>query len=288
MLVISAGSMMHMLIAIVLLFIVYVDQRASSSRRPAPRSARSCAGGPAADGRHRRPATSIVSRRRRSRSTTPSELGAAVRAHEPGDVVDARRRARRRRADRRRSTLGANTDDGSPMFGTAFLGVSSRTARPSGSRRVDRRGRRRRSVTDLVPDRVGERRAASSRCSTRSTSSTTSPARTTDPATRPTTVVGVTPGQRRRSATTTGLVGDPAHARRAQRLRRRVQPVPAAAVRRRPRGDRHLRADPLAQRPSAVPRRRRQADAGHDGRDRRCSRSCSFAGLYLDIAKPIG
>ena len=177
MLVISAGSLMHLLIAIVLLFTVYADPRASSSRRPAPRCGTVQTGGPAAaagiQDRRRHP-----QHRRHRRSTTPDELGDGR----------ARPRARRRRrpscssataSSRRSPSASAPTPtEADPHFGAALLGVSSRGA-DRVAVDVARRGRRVERDRH-VPAGVGDRPRASSRCSTRSTSSTTSPASNDD------------------------------------------------------------------------------------------------------------
>ena len=62
-----------------------------------------------------------------------------------------------------------------------------------------------------------------------------------------------------------------------------VQPDPAAAARRRPRRDRHLRADPLAAAGRSLPRRRRQAAAAHLRRGAGARSAVRDVGLYLDI-----
>ena len=92
-----------------------LDPGRAGRGRPAPRSARVVANGPGRRGRHR-------GRRRRScRSTArpvdgPDELGAAVRSHEPGDVVDVVV-VRDGEQITIAAALGTNTDEGSPLFG---------------------------------------------------------------------------------------------------------------------------------------------------------------------------
>ena len=150
MLVITAGSLMHMLIAIVLLFTVYVDPRRARRARRAPRSAR---------------------RRRAVRPTTPASQTGDIVVSVDGVAVDgsdelgercgrtspATSCRRRRCATASELTidvgLGSNTDEASPTFGTALLGVSSRGA---GEWRGDvaRRGRRVQRHRP-VPDGVG-------------------------------------------------------------------------------------------------------------------------------------
>ncbi len=120
-LVISAGSLMHLLIAIVLLFTVFAVKgevvqgsgaRVSSVTDNGPAADAGIASGDvilAIDGRA---------------VDEPDELGTVVRSFAPGDVVDVR-------VERDDSTmtipatLGANTDEASPSFGAAMLGVSS-------------------------------------------------------------------------------------------------------------------------------------------------------------------
>ena len=254
-------------------------------RRSSVGARRGTAGG---RGRRRRPATSSC-RSTASRCQTPDDLGEVVRtppsrATRVPVVVDPRRRAASRPPVDARLPTPIRT---APTFGKALRrGLrAARRSRRSTSRSLGaavNSGHRHRSR------RRGSRRRASSRCSTRSTSSATSPAPTTTSTPgRPRS--SASPGQRRRRRSRTVIGRHPVPARRAQRVRRRVQHVPAAAARRRPRRDRHLRAHPR----SAANGQRYFADvdeddAVRDGRDRRAGDAPVHAGLYLDITKPIG
>ena len=92
-------------------------------------------------------------RRRRSRSAAqaiddPDDLGETVRSHEPGDsvIIVVERDGEQQTVT---AVLGANTEQGSDLFGSARLGVSSRTAAEweemsTGDAAVS-------SVTDLIP-----------------------------------------------------------------------------------------------------------------------------------------
>ena len=125
MLVISAGSLMHLLIAIVLLFGIYSTRGELVEQRRAPRSASSRAAG-----RRRRrassPATSSLSIGGAA-IEDPDDLGETVRSHEPGDsvIIVVERDGEQRTVT---AVLGENTDQSSDLFGSARLGVSSRTA----------------------------------------------------------------------------------------------------------------------------------------------------------------
>lgn len=185
MLVISAGSLMHLLIAIVLLFAVY-SIRGEFVERAGSEIGTVQTNGPAeeaglADG-------DIIMNIDGLAIDGPEELGAAVRSHEPGDVVDV--------VVEREGTeltiavgLGANTDEDSPNFGTALLGVSSGT--PGEWQEMSVGDAAVSSVTDLFP-MAWE--------STKGVVQVLNPVNiwnhlsgeTDDLATRPTTVVGVT------------------------------------------------------------------------------------------------
>ena len=186
MLVISAGSLMHLLIAIVLLFAVYsirgefvdtpgaevgaVQDERSGRRRRHP-------------GRRRRPAH----RRRRRRRPRGARRG---RAGPP-----ARRRRRRRPSSATASSrpspssLGANTDEASPLFGAALLGVSSRT--PGEWQSMSLGDAATSSVTDLFPMAWENTKGVVQVLNPVNIVNHLSGA-TDDLATRPTTVVGVT------------------------------------------------------------------------------------------------
>jgi membrane-associated protease RseP (regulator of RpoE activity) len=122
MLVITAGSLMHLLIAVVLLFTVFsvrgqiTDLPGAEVREPTP-------AGPAADAGIR--SGDVILAVDGRPIDGPEELGNVVRSYQPGDVVDVQLQ----RGDEARSVtvaLGANADEQSELFGAAFLGVSSR------------------------------------------------------------------------------------------------------------------------------------------------------------------
>jgi len=124
-LVISAGSIMHILIAIVLLFGVYSTQGEITSEREPRVFVATAAQELPAWGAGIRDGDEIVSVDGRE-ITSAAELGETVRSFEPGDVVDI---AVVRDGDTLTIPvgLGANTmvaqDDA--LFGSALLGVSS-------------------------------------------------------------------------------------------------------------------------------------------------------------------
>ena len=121
MLVISAGSLMHLLIAIALLFTVY-SIRGELVDQPGAEVGTVQSGGPADDAGVE--SGDIILRVDGVAVSGPEELGDEVRAHRPGDVVDLLVER-----DGEQHTiaagLGANTEEGSPNFGAALLGVSS-------------------------------------------------------------------------------------------------------------------------------------------------------------------
>ena len=197
MLVISAGSIMHMLIAVVPAVHRVRRSAASWSSGRAPRSPsqaeRPGRRGRPADGRHRRSASTARP------STAPRSSASAVRSHEPGDVVAGRRRARRRGADDRRSGSARTPTRPSPTFGTALLGVSSRTASDWDEMSLGEAAdvQRHRPVPDGVGVDEGRRQGAQPG---QHLSSHLDRRRTTTSTTRPTTRRRHHPGQRRRSA----------------------------------------------------------------------------------------
>jgi membrane-associated protease RseP (regulator of RpoE activity) len=185
-LVITAGSLMHLLIAVVLLFGVYAT-RGELTEIPGAEVAALQSGGPAEaagieDG-------DILVAVGGEEITDADELGEIVRANEPGDVVDVVVER-----DGEQLTipvaLGANTDTGDPdLEGTALLGVGTRGATEWQSKSlVDAAGE---SVTDLFPVAWE---------STKGVVQVLNPVNiwnhlsgeTEDPETRPTTLVGVT------------------------------------------------------------------------------------------------
>jgi membrane-associated protease RseP (regulator of RpoE activity) len=145
MLVISAGSIMHLLIAIALLFGVYAG-RGELVERPGAEIGVVERGGPAqAAGIE---SGDIVMSIGGEAIDDPDDLGETVRGHEPGDTVAivVQRDGAQRTVT---AVLGENTDRGSELYGSARLGVSSRTAAeweemPVGQAAVS-------SVTDLIP-----------------------------------------------------------------------------------------------------------------------------------------
>jgi membrane-associated protease RseP (regulator of RpoE activity) len=144
-LVISAGSIMHMLVAILLLFTVYAV-RGELVEQPGAEVTALSAGGAAAtaglqDGDVVLSIDGVV-------VDGAAELGATVRAHQPGDVVAlvVERDGTRRTIE---ATLGENTTPDDPNVGQALLGVGSTGVatweeRSLGAAAVN-------SVTDLFP-----------------------------------------------------------------------------------------------------------------------------------------
>ncbi len=122
MLVITAGSLMHMLIAIVLLFIVF-SVRGQVADLPGAEVSTPTASGPAADAGIQ--AGDVILAIDGRPIDGPDELGTIVRSYEPGTTVDVQLQ----RGDEGLTIpvgLGANADEASATFGQAFLGVSSR------------------------------------------------------------------------------------------------------------------------------------------------------------------
>jgi membrane-associated protease RseP (regulator of RpoE activity) len=145
MLVISAGSLMHLLIAIVLLFAVFATRGELVEGTGAEVGAVQSGGPAAAAGIE---SGDVLVSIGGSAIVDPDDLGETVRSHEPGDVVDVvlQRDGEELTVSAR---LGENTDADSPQFGAALLGVSSRTPTEweemsVGSAAVN-------SVTDLGP-----------------------------------------------------------------------------------------------------------------------------------------
>jgi membrane-associated protease RseP (regulator of RpoE activity) len=124
MLVISAGSIMHMLIAVVLLFTVF-SIRGDLVDVPGAQVGGLTQGGAAATAGVEE-GDRIVAIGGRA-VADPGELGQIVRTYEPGDTVVL---AVERDGDtvQLEATLGENTDPQSETAGSAFLGVSSGSA----------------------------------------------------------------------------------------------------------------------------------------------------------------
>ena len=144
-LVISAGSLMHLLIAIVLLFGVY-STRGELTDRPGAEVVALQAGGPAEDAGIE--PGDIVLAIDGTRVEQAVDIGDVVRRNDPTDVVDVVVQR-----DEAQLTipvgLGANTDEQSELFGTALLGVSTRGAAEWEQKSVGVAAAN--AVTDVVP-----------------------------------------------------------------------------------------------------------------------------------------
>jgi membrane-associated protease RseP (regulator of RpoE activity) len=145
MLVICAGSLMHLLIAIVLLFGVFATRGELVEGTGAEIGAVQSGGPAAAAGIESGDVLLSVGG---AAIEDPDDLGETVRSHEPGDVVDVvlRRDGEELTVSAR---LGENTDEGSAQFGSALLGVGSRI--PTEWEEMSVGSAAVRSVTDLIP-----------------------------------------------------------------------------------------------------------------------------------------
>lgn len=121
MLVISAGSIMHLLLAIVLLFAVFAT-RGQLEPVDGARVAALEEGGPAETAGLE--GDDVIVDVGGLAVTSPDELGAAVRDHEPGEVVDVTVR-RDGELVTLPASLVSNEDSASEHQGSAFLGVST-------------------------------------------------------------------------------------------------------------------------------------------------------------------
>jgi len=121
MLVITAGSIMHVLLAIGLLFTVYAID-GEVVQRDGAQVSEIVIDGPAS-GSGLRP-DDVVLAVDGQRIGSPTQLGEAVRRNSPGDtvVLDVVRDGAPLRLP---VTLGSNTDPDSPLFGQPFIGVAS-------------------------------------------------------------------------------------------------------------------------------------------------------------------
>jgi len=123
MLVITAGSLMHMLIAIVLLFAVFatkgqLEQVPGAEVGDAPVGAAAAAEVQEGD---------IILAVNGAEVSGPDEMGEVIRSYEPGTTVDLL--VQRDGVELTLpAALGTNEISGSPYEGEAFLGVSSSTA----------------------------------------------------------------------------------------------------------------------------------------------------------------
>ena len=124
MLVISAGSIMHILIAVLLLFTIYAA-KGELVEAPGATVQAVSAGGPAANAGIRDGDTILSVDG--TAVNDADDLGGAVRAHQPGDAVSIvlERDGARQTLD---VGLGSNTTQGDPNFGSALLGVTSHGA----------------------------------------------------------------------------------------------------------------------------------------------------------------
>ena len=123
MLVITAGSLMHLLIAIVLLFTVFAA-KGELADDPGSEVTALTANGPAEEAGIR--SGDIILTIDGQDVDGPDDLGTVVRSFQPGDevVVDVQRGGQTVTVP---VVLGENTDQQSPTFGAALLGVGSRT-----------------------------------------------------------------------------------------------------------------------------------------------------------------
>ncbi|CAN5737073.1 site-2 protease family protein [soil metagenome] len=120
-LVISAGSLMHLLIAMVLLFTVF-SLRGQIADLPGAEVSAPTPGGPAAEAGIQ--SGDVILSIDGRPVDGPEQLGEIVRTFEPSEAVDV---GLRRGAEELTIPvgLGANTDEQSPNFGAAFLGVGT-------------------------------------------------------------------------------------------------------------------------------------------------------------------
>jgi membrane-associated protease RseP (regulator of RpoE activity) len=185
MLVISAGSLMHLLIAVVLLFAIFSTRGELVEGTGAEVGAVQDGGAAAGAGLE---SGDVILSIGGTPIEDPTALGETVRAHQPGDEVTI---VLRRDGEEQTVTaqLGENTDRSSDLFGMAQLGVSSRT--PTEWREMSVGAAAVNSVTDVVPVTWE---------STKGIVEVLNPVNiinhltgeNDDPATRPTTVVGIT------------------------------------------------------------------------------------------------
>lgn len=121
MLVITAGSLMHVLMAIALLFTVYVIDGEVVQRDGAAVTFVEPSGPAFANGVREGDVVVAVDGRRVS---DPARLGELVRANSPGDTV-AVEMIRDGQPLTLQVGLGANTDEASPFFGQPYIGIGS-------------------------------------------------------------------------------------------------------------------------------------------------------------------
>jgi membrane-associated protease RseP (regulator of RpoE activity) len=121
MLVITAGSLMHMILAVALLFTVYVIDGERVLRDGAQIQLIEPSGSAAAAGLREGDVVVAIDG---ATIASPDDLGRTIRTYQPGDVVEMTVRR-----DGATTTvpvgLGANTDEGSPLFGKPYIGVAT-------------------------------------------------------------------------------------------------------------------------------------------------------------------
>jgi len=145
MLVISAGSIMHMLIAIVLLFTVYVAD-GELVQSPGAEIGFVESTGPAFSAGLM--SSDVVLAIEGESVDNPSDLGRIVQSNQPGDIL-AFEVLRDGAVIIVPVGLGANTDQESPLFGKPYIGVSSGTFYDTIEHSVPAAAAN--AVTDIVP-----------------------------------------------------------------------------------------------------------------------------------------
>jgi len=121
MLVISAGSLMHMIMAVLLLFGVYAIDGESVARDGAQIG--TVVDGGAAEAAGLLPDDVVVAIDGQA-VAAPDDMGSIIQSHDPGDVLvfTVLRDGEQIGVP---VDLGVNTDESSPLYGKAFIGVSS-------------------------------------------------------------------------------------------------------------------------------------------------------------------
>lgn len=145
MLVITAGSLMHVLMAIALLFTVYLVDGESVQRNGADVTLVEPSGPAFASGLREGDVVVAVDG---VPVTGPALLGELVRSNAPGDTVDLEV-LRDDRSVMLAVALGENTDEDSPLFGQPYLGVGSNGVFETIDHGVG--GAAANSVTDIFP-----------------------------------------------------------------------------------------------------------------------------------------
>jgi membrane-associated protease RseP (regulator of RpoE activity) len=189
MLVISAGSIMHMLIAVVLLFGVYATQGEITDRDEPRVIVGAVAPGLPASEAGLLADDEIVSVGGVP-VTSPEELGETVRTFQPGDIVDVV--VVREGAEQTIAVgLGANTTvtEDDPLFGTALLGL--RSFSPPFYEQHGIAGSAVNAVTDIVPVSWESLQGIAKVLNPVNLVDQLTDTENADPAARPTTIYGV-------------------------------------------------------------------------------------------------